>query len=57
MASPSYNFLLNQWKMRKIDEAGLQVQVTRNHITQAEYDTIINTPQASMSAAEEPPAV
>ncbi len=40
-----YGFLLNMWIMRRIDEVYLQGQVTRNHITQREYEMIIATPQ------------
>jgi hypothetical protein len=53
MASPAYSFYLNQWKMRKIDEAGLQAQVDKKRLTQQEYETIINTPQAAMAATSE----
>lgn len=40
-----YAFLLNMWIMKRIDEAYLQVQVTKGRITQQEYDMIVATPQ------------
>lgn len=40
-----YNFLLNMWIMKKIDESYLQNKVTQGKITQAEYDMIVATPQ------------
>ena len=40
-----YNFLLNMWIMRKIDEDHLQVQVTRGRITSDEMMMITITPQ------------
>jgi len=40
-----YQFLLNMWVMRRIDEAYLQGQVTKGRITQQEYEMIIATPQ------------
>jgi hypothetical protein len=44
-----YAFLLNMWVMNKIDEAYLQVQVTKGRITQAEYDMIVATPQLPLA--------
>lgn len=40
-----YNFLLNMWTMKKVDEAYLQEMVSKGRITQKEYETIIATPQ------------
>ena len=40
-----YQFLLNMWIMRRIDEEYLKGQVARGHITQEEYEMIIATPQ------------
>lgn len=40
-----YNFLLNMWIMRRIDEKYLQARVTKGQITQQEYEMIIATPQ------------
>lgn len=40
-----YNFLLNMWIMRRIDETYLQARVTKGQITQAEYEMIVATPQ------------
>lgn len=40
-----YQFLLNMWIMKKVDEVYLQNKVTQSKITQAEYDMIVATPQ------------
>ena len=40
-----YNFLLNMWIMRKIDEDYLQGQVTRGRITSDEMMMNTITPQ------------
>lgn len=40
-----YNFLLNMWIMRRIDETYLQAQVSKQRISQQEYEMIIATPQ------------
>lgn len=40
-----YQFILNCWIMRKIDEAKVQSYVTKGYITQAEADMILATPQ------------
>ena len=40
-----YNFLLNMWIMKKVDEEYLQARVTKGQITQKEYEMIIATPQ------------
>lgn len=40
-----YLFLLNSWKLRRVDDVYLQLRVGKGQITQAEYNTIINTPQ------------
>lgn len=42
-----YQFLLNMWIMRKVDEPYLQGQVTRERIIQQEYDMITSTPQVA----------
>ncbi|WP_343342430.1 hypothetical protein [Terrisporobacter petrolearius] len=42
-----YNFLLNMWIMKKVDEEYLQVRVTKGQITQKEYEMIIATPQVA----------
>ena len=39
-----YQFLLNMWIMRKVDEKYLQSKVP-NRISQEEYEMIIATPQ------------
>jgi hypothetical protein len=43
--SDMYGFLLNMWIMRRIDEAYLTVQVTKNRITEEEKQMILATPQ------------
>lgn len=40
-----YNFLLNMWIMKKVNEEYLQKRVTKGQITQDEYDMIVATPQ------------
>lgn len=40
-----YQFFLNMWIMKRIDEAYLQMQVTKGRITQQEYEMIVATPQ------------
>ena len=40
-----YQFLLNMWVIKRIDEAYLQVQLAKGRITQQEYDMIVATPQ------------
>ncbi|MFC5468402.1 hypothetical protein ACFPPD_06695 [Cohnella suwonensis] len=42
-----YNFILNQWVMRKIDEAKVQSYVPR-WITSEQAATIIATPQVAV---------
>ena len=42
-----YQFLLNMWIMRKVDEAYLQNQVAKGRITQEQYNMIIATPQVT----------
>lgn len=42
-----YNFLLNMWIMKKVDEQYLQARVTKGQITQKEYEMIIATPQVN----------
>lgn len=39
-----YNFILNQWKLKNIDEAKVRSYVPK-YITDAQADTIIATPQ------------
>ena len=41
-----YNFLLNMWIMKRIDEEYLTAQVTRGRITEEEKQMILATPQA-----------
>ena len=41
-----YNFLLNMWIMKKVDEY-LQARVAKGQITQQEYEMIIATPQVN----------
>lgn len=40
-----YQFLLNMWIMKKIDETYLQGQIAKGRITQEQYEMIIATPQ------------
>ncbi|MDY5098694.1 MULTISPECIES: hypothetical protein [Clostridia] len=40
-----YNFLLNMWIMKKVDEEYLQKRVAKEQITQQEYEMIVATPQ------------
>lgn len=40
-----YQFLLNMWIMRKVDETYLQARVAKEQISQKEYEMIIATPQ------------
>jgi hypothetical protein len=40
-----YNFLLNMWIMKKVNEEYLQKRVSKGQITQDEYEMIIATPQ------------
>lgn len=40
-----YGFLLNMWIMKKIDEAYLNIMVTKKYITEDERALIIATPQ------------
>lgn len=40
-----YQFLLNMWIMRRVDEVYLQARVEKGQITQEEYEMIIATPQ------------
>lgn len=43
-----YQFLLNMWIMRRIDEEYLQGQVIKGRITEEEYDMIVATPQLTI---------
>ncbi len=45
MQSLAYNFILNMWIMKRVDETFVQGQVTLNRLTQAEADMILATPQ------------
>ncbi len=45
MSEVYYNFFLNMWIMRKVDEAYLLLQVEKGRLTQEEYEMIIATPQ------------
>lgn len=40
-----YNFLLNMWIMKKVDEEYLQKRVAKKQIAQQEYEMIVATPQ------------
>ena len=40
-----YNFLLNMWIMKKVNEEYLQKRVSKGQITHDEYEMIIATPQ------------
>jgi hypothetical protein len=40
-----YNFILNQWVMKKFTETNVQNCVTKGYITQDQADTILATPQ------------
>jgi len=40
-----YNFLLNMWIMKRIDEAYLTNMVTKGRITEEEKQMILVTPQ------------
>jgi hypothetical protein len=42
-----YNFILNMWIMRKIDEAKVQIYVVKGYITQEEANIILATPQVT----------
>ena len=42
-----YQFLLNMWIMRRIDEEYLARMVTKNRITENEKNMIIATPQVT----------
>jgi len=43
-----YQFLLNMWIMRRVDESYLQGQVLKGRITQDEYNMIVATPQITV---------
>lgn len=40
-----YNFILNQWIMKKYTETNIQNCVTKGYITQEQANTILATPQ------------
>lgn len=43
-----YNFFLNMWILRKLDEEYLQGQANKKRITVEEKEMILATPQASI---------
>lgn len=43
-----YNFFLNMWILRKLDEEYLQGQVNKKRITAEEKEMILATPQANI---------
>ncbi len=43
--NPFYNFLKNMWIMRKADEEYLHARITKNQITQEEYNSIVTMEQ------------
>lgn len=45
MQSPAYNFLLNMWIMKRIDENYLNAMVTKGILTVDEKSMIMATPQ------------
>lgn len=40
-----YNFILNMWVMKRIDQAKVQSYVTKEYISQEEANMILDTPQ------------
>ena len=42
-----YQFLLNMWIMRKVDEDYLKGQVSKDRITEEEKQMILATPQVA----------
>ena len=40
-----YNFILNMWVMKRIDQAKVQSYVTKEYISQEEANMILATPQ------------
>ena len=42
-----YNFILNQWIMKKYNETNITNCVTKKYITQEQADTILATPQVA----------
>ncbi|MBB6622225.1 hypothetical protein H7E67_02160 [Clostridium gasigenes] len=44
-----YQFLLNMWIMRRLDEVYLQARVEKNQITQEQYEIIALTEQVTIS--------
>lgn len=45
MNNPFYNFLLNMWIMKRINEAYLIGQVNKGRISEDEKEMILATPQ------------
>jgi len=39
--NPYYDFLKNMWIMRRIDEEYLKIRVSKNQISQEEYEEIV----------------
>lgn len=42
-----YDFVLNQWIMRKFDATKVQLCATKGYITQDQANTILATPQVT----------
>ena len=45
MQSLAYNFILNMWIMKRVDETFINGQVRLNRLTQDEAEMIMATPQ------------
>lgn len=43
-----YNFILNMWIMRRINDEQVQTYVTKGYITQEQANRILNTLQAEV---------
>ncbi|MDM5333442.1 hypothetical protein QUF56_09405 [Ureibacillus composti] len=43
--SLAYNFILNMWVMKRVDQTFVQAQVTHGRLTKEEADMILATPQ------------
>lgn len=48
MKSPAYDFLKIQWMLGNLSEAQLSTMVQKGYITEAERETILNTPKVTM---------
>ena len=44
-----FNYVKNQWILRRYDEATIALCVTKNYITQAEADQLLAMPQQEVS--------